>query len=145
MEERSVLMEMKLEEDEDEFRSCCADEEELDRKEMMKQGLKNNEIVDDSLDEFSVRMFFKGVSISDPGNSGFDVSGIGVVMERVHKVPLIQVQKKLEFFVDESVADYLALMDGLAEAARSNVKRVYAFTNSVSLFDQVSELFRVEL
>lgn len=137
MEERSVLMEMKLEEDEEEFRSCCADEEELDRKEMMKQGLKNDTL-DDSLDEFSVRMFFKGVSISDPGNNCFDVSGIGVVMERVHKVPLIQVQKKLEFFVDESVADYLALMDGLVEATRSNIKRVYAFTNSVSLFDQIT-------
>ncbi|GJY11489.1 hypothetical protein Tco_0379674 [Tanacetum coccineum] len=50
----SVLMEMKLEEDEDESRSCCADEEELDRKEMTKRGL-NNGIFDDSLDDFSVR------------------------------------------------------------------------------------------
>ncbi|GJX55502.1 hypothetical protein Tco_0285399 [Tanacetum coccineum] len=46
-------MEMKLEEDEDESRSC-ADEEELDRKEMTKRGL-NNGIFDDSLDDFSVR------------------------------------------------------------------------------------------
>ncbi|GJU70808.1 hypothetical protein Tco_1262213 [Tanacetum coccineum] len=45
-------MEMKLEEDEDESRSCCADEEELDRKEMTKRGLKNG-IFDDSLDDFS--------------------------------------------------------------------------------------------
>ncbi|GJY84617.1 FT-interacting protein 1-like protein [Tanacetum coccineum] len=51
---RSVLMEMKLKEDEDESRSCCADEEELNRKEMTKRGLKN-EIFDDSLDDFSVR------------------------------------------------------------------------------------------
>ncbi|GJZ16404.1 hypothetical protein Tco_0552081, partial [Tanacetum coccineum] len=41
-----------LEEDEDKSRSCCADEEELDRKEMTKQGLKNG-IFDDSLDDFS--------------------------------------------------------------------------------------------
>ncbi|GJW26007.1 probable E3 ubiquitin-protein ligase ARI11 [Tanacetum coccineum] len=82
--ERSVLMEMKLEEDKDEFRSCCAGEEELDRKEMMKQGLKNG-IFDDYLDEFLVRMFFKGASISEYGNSDFDVSGIGVVLEEFTK------------------------------------------------------------
>ncbi|GJU03530.1 hypothetical protein Tco_1113868, partial [Tanacetum coccineum] len=48
--EISVLKEMKLEEDGYKFRSCYADEEELDRKEMMKQGLKND-ILDDPLDE----------------------------------------------------------------------------------------------
>lgn len=129
-------METKFEDEEDEFRSCCADEEELDGEEIMKQGLKN-EIVDELLDEFSVRMFFKGVSIEDPGNNGFDVSGIGVVMEGVNKIPIIQVQKKLEFFVDESVANYLALMDGLLETTRNNIKRVFAFTDSSILFDQV--------
>ncbi|KVI08479.1 Zinc finger, C6HC-type [Cynara cardunculus var. scolymus] len=138
MGEMTVLRELKLEEDEDEFRSCCADEEDLDREETVKQGLHN--IIDDDdeefLDEFSVRMYFKGVSIADPGNNGFDGSGIGVVMERVNKVPMIQVQKKLEFFVDELVADYLALMDGLSEATRNNIKRVFAFTDSAILFDQ---------
>lgn len=130
-------MEVKLEEDEDEFRSCCADEEELDRDEIMKQGLKNS-IDDDFLDEFSVRMFFKGVSISIPGINGFDLSGIGVVMEGINKVPVIQVQKKLEFFVDESVADYLALMDGLLEATQNNIKRVFAFTDSTILYNQIT-------
>ncbi|XP_024969498.1 uncharacterized protein LOC112508896 isoform X1 [Cynara cardunculus var. scolymus] len=140
MGEMTVLRELKLEEDEDEFRSCCADEEDLDREETVKQGLHN--IIDDDdeefLDEFSVRMYFKGVSIADPGNNGFDGSGIGVVMERVNKVPMIQVQKKLEFFVDELVADYLALMDGLSEATRNNIKRVFAFTDSAILFDQIT-------
>lgn len=123
----------KFDDDEDEFRSCCADEEELE--EIVKLGLKNG---DDELDELSIRMFFKGVSISDAGNDGLGFSGIGVIMEDSKKVPVIQVQKKLEFFVDEEVADYLALMDGLLEAIQNNIKRVYAFTNSQSLFDQIT-------
>lgn len=53
---------------------------------------------------------------------------------------MIQVQKKLNFFVDESVANYLALMDGLLEATRNNIKRVFAFTESPILFDQVTKL-----
>ncbi|KAK1410791.1 hypothetical protein QVD17_37330 [Tagetes erecta] len=99
----------------------------------------NESDVDDDcfLDVHSVRMYFKGVSIADPGNSSFDVSGIGVVMERVSNVPVIQVQKKLDFFVDESVAEYLALMEGVTEAARNNIKRVFAFTDSMTLFDQI--------
>lgn len=126
-------MEVKLEEDEEEFRSCCADEEELkEREESVKEGSKG-----DTLDEFSVHMFFKGVSIAEPGNSGSGVSGIGVVMERMAKVPVIQVQKKLDFYVDETVANYLALMDGLAEATQNNMRRVFAFTDSEVLFNQI--------
>ncbi|KAL7614505.1 hypothetical protein Lser_V15G06688 [Lactuca serriola] len=135
--EITVVMELKLEEDEDEFRSCCADEEELDVEEITKQGLKFC-TDDEFLDEFSVRMFFKGVSISNHGNNGFNVSGIGVVMEGANKVPVIQVQKKLDFFVDESVADYLALMEGLLEATQNNIKTVFAFTDSTILFHQIT-------
>ncbi|XP_024977478.1 uncharacterized protein LOC112515070 isoform X2 [Cynara cardunculus var. scolymus] len=130
MEDRIVS---KFEDDEDEFRSCCSDEEELE--EIVKLGLKNGE---NELDELSVRMFFKGVSISEAGNNGVGFSGIGVIMEDSKKVPMIQVQKKLEFFVAEEVADYLALMDGLFEAIQNNIKRVYAFTNSQILCDQVT-------
>lgn len=101
---------------EDEFRSCCGDEDELEE-----------------IDEFSVRMLFKGVSV-------LGVSGIGVMMEGPDKDHVIQVQKKLDFFIEEDVADYLALMDGLFEAIRNNIRRVYAFTNSQILFDQVSRV-----
>ncbi|PWA48039.1 Ribonuclease H-like domain-containing protein [Artemisia annua] len=118
MEDRIVS---RFEEDEDEFRSCCGDVEE------MEESFEGN--------EFSVIMLFKGVSISER------FSGIGVIMEGCDEVSVIRVQKKLEFFVDEEVADYLALMDGLAEAIRNNVKRVYAFTNSHTLFDHVSQFF----
>ncbi|CAI9264837.1 unnamed protein product [Lactuca saligna] len=122
----------KFEDDEDEFRSCCSDEEKLE--EIAELESKNG---DYELDEFSVRMFFKGVSISKPENES-GVSGIGVIMERPNKVPSIHVQKRLEFFVVEEVAEYLALMDGLSEAIRHNIKRVYAFTDSQNLFDQIT-------
>ncbi|XP_059657403.1 E3 ubiquitin-protein ligase RSL1 [Cornus florida] len=127
-----LAREVKLEEDEEEFRSCCEDEDELkEREESAKDGYK------DDLDEFSVKMFFKGVSIAQVGESGPGLSGIGVVMERSADVPVIQVQKKLDFYVEESVADYLALMDGLLEAVRNNIRRVFAFTDSKTLYDQV--------
>ncbi|KAL6992015.1 hypothetical protein U1Q18_010128 [Sarracenia purpurea var. burkii] len=127
---RGSFVSSKLEEDEEDFRSCCEDEDELEeREESAEEGLKNN------LDEVSVNMFFKGASIAEAGSGG--LSGIGVVMERSANIPSILVQKKLDFFVDESVADYLALMDGLLEAAHNKITRVFAFTDSEILYDQI--------
>ncbi|KAF2302885.1 hypothetical protein GH714_010166 [Hevea brasiliensis] len=135
-----LRMEVKLEEDEEEFRSCCGDDEVWkDPEEMEKEELQ------EILDEFSVNMFFKGISIAEPGDSGSGFSGIGVVMERTGNVPLIQVQKKLDFYVEELVADYLALMDGLAEALQHNIRRVYAFTDSDMLYDQMMHEEKVEI
>ncbi|KAA8537133.1 hypothetical protein F0562_029641 [Nyssa sinensis] len=131
--------EVKLEEDEEEFRSCCEDEDELkEREESAKESSK------DDLDEFSAKMFFKGVSISQAGETVPGLSGIGVFMERSANVPVIQVQKKLDFYVEESVADYLALIDGLLEALRSDIKRVFAFTDSEVLYDQIMHEERLE-
>uniref|UniRef100_A0A5B7BLC9 RBR-type E3 ubiquitin transferase n=1 Tax=Davidia involucrata TaxID=16924 RepID=A0A5B7BLC9_DAVIN len=131
--------EVKLEEDEEEFRSCCEDEDELkEREESAKESSK------DDLDEFSAKMFFKGVSISQAGESGPGLSGIGVVMERSANIPVIQVQKKLDFYVEESVADYLALIDGLLEGVRSKIRRVFAFTDSEILYDQIMHEERLE-
>lgn len=133
---RNFVREVKLEEDEEDFRSCCEDEEEWkDTEESVKEGAKD---LKEELDEFSVKMFFKGMSIAEAGDSGSGLSGIGVVMERSASAPTIQVQKKLDFYVDESVADYLALMDGLIEAMQNNIRRVFAFTDSEILYDQVS-------
>ncbi|KAK9067469.1 hypothetical protein SSX86_014798 [Deinandra increscens subsp. villosa] len=133
-------MESEFEDDLDEFRSCCGDEKELE--EMVDLERRNS---DDELDEFSVRMLFKGVSISEHGDGVLGVSGIGVIMEGPDdKVSVIQIQKKLEFFVDDEVADYLALMDGLSEAIQNNIKRVYAFTNSQRLFDQITNTEMLE-
>ncbi|XP_052202429.1 E3 ubiquitin-protein ligase RSL1 [Diospyros lotus] len=128
----NTAREVRAEEDEEEFRSCCEDEDELkEREESAKERLQNN------LDDVSVNMFFKGVSMAGSGEFGAGLSGIGVVMERSDKVPPIQVQKKLDFYVDESVANYLALMDGLLEAAGNKIKRVFAFTDSEILYDQI--------
>ncbi|KAI3725785.1 hypothetical protein L1987_65578 [Smallanthus sonchifolius] len=129
-----VEMESEFEDDEDEFRSCCGDEEELE--EIVKLEMEDG-VNCDEFDEFCVRMLFKGVSI-------LGVSGIGVIMEGANKVDVIQVQKKLEFVVDEEVADYLALMDGLSEAILNKIRRVYAFTNSQILVDQITNKGMVE-
>lgn len=121
------------EEDEEEFRSCCEDEEVWkDTEELQKEEEKND------FDEFSVKMFFKGMSIDGYGDSSSGVSGIGVFMERSSGFPVIKVQKKLDFYVEEPVAEYLALMDGLMEALQNNICHVYAFTDSELLYDQVS-------
>ncbi|VVB12390.1 unnamed protein product [Arabis nemorensis] len=123
--------------DEEDFRSCCGDEEvwfkEIDdftAKVAVLEELKKDEVVDD---EFSVKMFFKGVAISERGDSGSGFSGIGVVLERSGDFELIQVQKKLEFHVEESVANYLALLDGLEVVLQNNLRSVVALTDSESL------------
>lgn len=119
-------------EDEDEFRSCCEDEEVWKDNEEPLKGETN-----DDVDEFSVKMFFKGISIAGFGDSSSGLSGIGVFIER-SALSVIQVQKKLDFYVEEPVADYLALMDGLMEVVQNNFRRVFAFTDSELLYDQVS-------
>lgn len=147
MRDREVLVaaspvNLGTEEDEEEFRSCCGDDE------VWKEGeeLVKEEPPKQDLDEFSVKMFFKGTSITindaDPGSG---LSGIAVVMERSKDVPVIQVQKKLEFHVEEPVADYLALMDGLAEAIQNKISRVYAFTDSQLLYDQIAHEEKLDI
>ncbi|XP_027932132.1 uncharacterized protein LOC114187916 [Vigna unguiculata] len=123
------------EEEEDEFCSCCGDENEeawKETEEALVGGLK------DELDEFSVKMFFKGLSMAGFENPSSGFSGIGVVMERSPGLPAIRVQKKLDFYAEESVVDYLALLDGLLEAVRKKIRRVYAFTDSELLHDQIT-------
>lgn len=128
---------VKVEEDEEEFRSCCEDENELrEREELVQVGSE----VDD-FDEHSVKLYFKGVSVAGPGESSYGFSGIGVVMERSANTSPIQVQKKLDFYVEESVANYLALMDGLVEAKQNKITKIFAFTDSQILCEQVWHFF----
>lgn len=139
----NLANEVKLEEDED-FCSCCEDEEELEEaalKEEEDEVLLVRESCEVDLDEHSIKLFFKGISVAGPGDSGCRISGIGVVMERAESAPPIQIQKKLDFYVEEFVADYLALMDGLLEAVKSKIRKVYAFTDSEILYQQVRSLF----
>ncbi|XP_030471393.1 E3 ubiquitin-protein ligase RSL1 [Syzygium oleosum] len=135
-----MAREVKLEEDEEEFRSCCEDDEVWrETEEVVKEEPKY------LLGEFSVKLFFKGISINEVGDCAIGLSGIGVSMERLADLPIIQVQKKLDFFVDESVADYLALMDGLVEASQNNIRHVYAFTDSKMLYDQIVNEDKLEI
>ncbi|KAK9152427.1 hypothetical protein Syun_010736 [Stephania yunnanensis] len=128
--------------DEEEFCSCCGEGEEeeewRDTEELTKEGTK------EFVDEFCLKMFFKGVSLIEPGDSDSGFSGIGVVMEKSPGVPVLQVQKKLDFYVEESVAEYLALMDGLVEALRNNIRQVVAFTDSKIVYDQITRAETVE-
>lgn len=133
------------EEEEDEFCSCCEDAEERDdeeREEEQEEWKETEEKVveglKEELDEFSVRMFFKGLSITGVENSTSGFSGIGVFMERSSNLPPIRVQKRLDFYAEEPMVDYLALMDGLLEALQNKIRRVYAFTDSELLY-KVSE------
>ena len=126
------------EEEDDEFASCCEDEEAW--KETEEQVVEE---IKDELDEFSVKLFFKGLSIAGVEDSSSGLSGIGVFMERKSGLPVIRVQKKLGCYVEEAVADYLALLDGLLEATQNKIQRVYAFTESQLLYDQVSLRFLV--
>lgn len=119
---------------EEEFRSCCTEDEEWqDTEESLAEGAK------EELDEFSLRMYFKGVSISKASGVGSRVSGIGVVMERSAGVPILKVQKKLDFYVEELVAEHLAFLDGLLVAQQNGVRKIYAFTDSESLYYQIAE------
>ncbi|XP_047963589.1 E3 ubiquitin-protein ligase RSL1-like [Salvia hispanica] len=119
---------LRVEEDEDDFKSCCEDEDELKEKE---------DHVKVDLDENVVKMYFKGVSVTCPGDSGARISGIGVVIERPGCSTLVQVQKRLDFYVEELVAECLALLDGFSEAAQHEARRVLAFTDSEILHSQI--------
>lgn len=116
--------------EEEEFRSCCGEESE---DECLKE--------EDFCDELTVKMTFKGISIDGFGESccsGF--TGIGVVIQGTGNFSDIFVQKRLEFYVEGLVADYLSLMDGLLEVLKSsnnNIRRVFATTDSKILYEQV--------
>lgn len=121
----------------DEFRSCCAIDEEGD--EIWEDTDESfAHVSKELLDEFAVKLFFKGVSVCEEKENGSKVAGIGVVMERGggSGVAVIEVQKKMDFYVEELVAEHLALLDGILVALKNDVKRIYAFTDSEKLYFQ---------
>ncbi|KAE9597323.1 hypothetical protein Lal_00007900 [Lupinus albus] len=138
MEDQAILGCVGREEEEDEFCSCCEDEDNVS-KETQVEDLK------DELDEFSVKLFFKGLSIDVVEDSSSGFSGIGVFMERLSSLPVIRVQKKLGFYAEEPLVDYLALMDGLLEATQNKIHRVYAFTDSELLHNQITSEENLEM
>lgn len=130
-------------EEEEEFLSCHGEEDER-WQEDAEESSKINEL-DGELDEFSLRVFFKGLSVCQGGEEGLGpgsgspsgVSGIGVVMERSPGFPTLQIQKKLDFHTEDEIVELLALMDGLSEAHSRGVLRVFAFTDSDAVHHQV--------
>ncbi|KAF8107626.1 hypothetical protein N665_0119s0087 [Sinapis alba] len=135
--------------DEEDFRSCCGDEQvwlkESDDTAKVAEVDKEEEKRDELDDEFSVKLFFKGVSITERGDSDSGYSGIGVVLERSGDFELIQVQKKLDFYAQESVANYLALIDGLTTALQNNLCSVVAVTDSELLYNQITSGEKLEI
>ncbi|CAH9111898.1 unnamed protein product [Cuscuta europaea] len=121
-----------------ELMKLAVEEEGEEVKENKELKSENHEIV---LDEHAVKLYFKGTSVINPGDSG--LSGIGVVMESTSTTPM-EVQKKLEFFVEQLAADYLALIDGLAQAARNKIRRVHAITDSEIFYNQIMDKKDIE-
>ncbi|XP_057534560.1 E3 ubiquitin-protein ligase RSL1 [Amaranthus tricolor] len=119
------------EEEEDEFCSCCGEDQNLDI-----EGKERDEL--DFWDDSTVKMFFKGVSVDGIGESVSGFSGIGVVIQGSNTISVTLVQKRLDFYVESSVVQYLALMEGLLEVLKNNVniKRVVAFTDSKLFYQQ---------
>ncbi|KAG2255916.1 hypothetical protein Bca52824_075210 [Brassica carinata] len=127
--------------DVEDFRSYCADEQ-VWSKETEDEEEEEEEKRDELGDEFSVKLFFKGVSITERGDSSSGYSGIGVILKRSGNFELIQVQKKLDFYAEESVANYLALLYGLTVALQNNLLFVVAVTVSEFLYNQASRSFK---
>lgn len=129
----NVVIVEEEEEEEEEFRSCCGEEDSED--ECSKE--------ETLCDELTVKMCFKGISIDGFGESSSSSSsgltGIGVVIQgsRNLKFSDTYVQKRLEFYAEGLVADYLALMDGLLEVLKTNIRRVFATTDSKILYEQI--------
>lgn len=131
--------------EDDEVISQCSlifsDDHENDILECSVRLLEN---LDKDDDKFLVRVFSKGVSVSANSNSCTRISGIGVVLEKPQCVPFLQVQKKLDFFVEELITEHLALMYGLLEALQNDCRKVLAFTDSEKVYFMITRSDTVE-
>lgn len=135
----------------DEFGSCCGDQEEDDEEEEWRDAEGSEEFCCPSsasgtyyrgsrLERY-YRLFFKGMSEIRSRQS---CSGIGVVIQKPGGENLRQVQKKLDFYVDGTVAEHLALIDGLLAALELRVPCVQAFTDSQLVYDQIARGQKLE-
>ncbi|KAH9315750.1 hypothetical protein KI387_024377, partial [Taxus chinensis] len=135
----------------DAFGSCCSDDEDEEEEEEWRDAEGSEEFSCCSSDsdcrvadyggsrlERYYRLFFKGMSKIRSGQLGMSCSGIGVVIQKPSGENLSQVQKKLDFYVDGTVAEHLALMDGLLASLELSVRCVQAFTDSELVYDQIA-------
>jgi len=85
-------------------------------------------------------LYFKGLSEMRPWESklGLSASAIGVIVRKPEGEILLEVQKKLGYYVNEIVAEHLALIEGLMAALEQGVVRIHAFTGSEVLYNQVA-------
>jgi len=85
-------------------------------------------------------LYFKGVSEMRPWESklGLSATAIGVIIRQPAGESLFEMQKKLGYYVDEIVAEHLALIEGLMAALEQGVTRIHAFTGSEVLYNQVA-------
>lgn len=125
---------LQLSEDEEDISECSLIFSEDHENDILKCSVILFENHDEEDDESLVRIFSKGVAASEDCGSGSRIAGIGVIMEKPRGVPFLQVQKKLDFFVEELMAEHLALMDGLLEALRNGCRKVLAFTDSYKFY-----------
>ncbi|CAN6465246.1 unnamed protein product [Victoria cruziana] len=132
----------RLEEEDDEFRSCSAEDDEWrDAVDFIDDCLAKKCFhgVEGSCEsdggEGYCRLYFKGVSVGPDTES---VSAIGVVLQAASEDSPVQVQKKLDFYVEESVVEHLALLDGLLAALRNGMHRISAFTDSEVVYDLIA-------
>lgn len=119
-----------VEEEEEEFRSCYGEESEWKE--------RDEAVKEESCDEEStVKMYLKGISRCGFGESCSGFTGIGVVVEGSRDFSVTCVQKNLDFYVEDSIADYLALIDGLLEVLKTNIRRIIAISDSKIIYEQV--------
>lgn len=85
-------------------------------------------------------LYFKGVSEMRPWESklGLSATAIGFILRKPEGEILLEVQKNLGYYVDEIVAEHLALIEGLVAALEQGVVRIHAFTGSELLYNQVA-------
>ncbi|KAK8921672.1 hypothetical protein KSP39_PZI020460 [Platanthera zijinensis] len=133
---------MRLLEDDDVVSECSlifSEDHENDILECPMRLLEMPDKDDEDDDGVLVRIFSKGVSFLADGDLGSRTSGIGVILEKPQGVPFLQVQKKLDFFVEELVAEHLALMDGLLVALKNDCRNVLAFTDSDKIYRMITK------
>lgn len=85
-------------------------------------------------------LYFKGVSEMRPWESklGLSATAIGFIIRKPEGEILLELQKKLGYYVEEIVAEHLALIEGLMAALEQGVARIHAFTGSELLYNQVA-------
>ena len=85
-------------------------------------------------------MVFKAMLEIWLGELGLSSYGIGVFIQSPNGDYLMQVENKLDFYIDKTMAKHLSLMDGLLVALELSVPRIQVVTDSDVVYDHVMYL-----